>query len=269
MRSRIPVLVALVLTLLMAATALPGPAQVTSDAAAYGGISIQLERPPFVGKDQTVVCTLTITGGPAEDDPDTRSYSYKAEIIADNETGSSLNPTTGNSPDGVFKLNVTMPSEAPQVIKIWINATSRGGIPSVVKHLEQEFEIKVVDPILISATVYNVGEVDAVNVTAKFYADGNYLASQTFNLSAGSSTRLFYNWTFDKIASGRHVITVVLDDSNNLVEFSEGNNAYSLTIYVGTQGNPVGAVLTIGVIIASVFVGLMWLQKPRRRGKKF
>jgi hypothetical protein len=197
------------------------------------------------------------------------NYSYEADIEADNTTGSSINPTSASSASGVFKLNITMPGEAPQKIKIIINATSRGGSPSVTKYLEQSFDMKVVDPILVTATVYNMGDVDARNVTAKFYADGTYLASRVFNVTAGSSATLTYNWTFDNIRSGRHVITVVVDDSNELVEFSTGNNVYSLTIYVGGGGNPLGAVLTIGVILASVFVGLMWLQKPQRRGKKF
>jgi len=65
------------------------------------------------------------------------------------------------------------------------------------------------------------------------------------------------------------VITIVVDDANKLVEFSNGNNVYSLTIYIADTGNPLGAVLAIGVIVLSVFVGLMWLQKPQKRGKKF
>ncbi|MBN1677161.1 MAG: hypothetical protein JW880_01340 [Candidatus Thermoplasmatota archaeon] len=266
MRPRTSVLFSLATAALLVMLVLPGMVQLASNAVAYGGISIQLDRPSFAGKGDTVVCTLTITGGPAEDGGG--EYSYEAEIVADNSTGSSVSPDTGNSASGVFKLNVTMPGEAPQKIKIAINATSKGGSPQVTKHLEQEFEMKVVDPIIITATIYNRGETDARNATVKFYADGTYLASRVFNVTAGSSAVLTHNWTFDNIRSGRHVITVVVDDANDLVEFSTGNNVYSLTIYVGSEGNPMGAILTIGVIIASVFVGLMWLQKPQKRGKK-
>lgn len=264
---RTSALMAIVLAAFMATLALP-TVQITSDATAYGGISIQLDRPSFAGKGETVQCTLTITGGPAEDGIGS-NYSYEADIEADNTTGSFVSPDTGSSATGVFKLNITMPGEAPQRIKIVINATSKGGSPSVTKYLEQAFEMKVVDPILVTATVYNVGDVDARNVTAKFYADGTYLASRVFNVTAGSSATLMYNWTFDNIRSGKHVITVVVDDANELVEFSTGNNVYALTIYVGGESNPLGGVLTIGVILASVFVGLMWLQKPQKRGKRF
>lgn len=268
MSARWSALFAVALALLMAMLAFPGEKmQVSTDVSAYSGISIQLDRPTFAGKSQKVECTLVISGGPAEDIGG--NYSYRAEIVADNITGSSVTPTTATSATGTFRFNVTMPGEAPQTIKIKINATSKGGVPQVTKYLEQEFKMKVVDPILIKATAYNTGVVDARNVTARFYADGTYLAARIFNVTAGSSTTLFYNWTFESISSGKHVITVVLAGGNELVEFSTGNNVYTLTIYVGGGGNPLGAVLTIGVIIASVFVGLMWLQKPPKRGKKF
>lgn len=254
--------------MLLCALAAPLAPQLSlsSDSAAYGGISISLSRPDFVGKEQTVMCTLTITGGPAEDG--SSNFTYSAEIVADNATGSLVSPSTATSPGGVFKLNVTMPGEAPQTIKVRVNATSKGGSPIVSKYLEQDFEIKVVDPIVITATIYNMGNVDAKNLTARFFADGEFLGAKVFNVTALSLTRLAYNWTFERIGEGRHVVTIYVDDPNELVEFSEGNNVYSLTIYVGDEGNPLGAILTIGVIIAAVFAGLMWLQKPPRRGTK-
>lgn len=267
MRCGRALLTGLAVLVLLGALAVPLGLHASSEASAYGGISIQLDRPSFAGKSQAVECRLVITGGPAEDGGG--NYTYKAEIVADNTTGSSVTPNTASSSSGVFNFNVTMPGYAPQTIKVKINATSKGGSPVVTKYLEQEFEIKIVDPIVITATVYNIGEVDARNVTARFYADGTYLASRIFNVTAGGTVTVSYNWTFENIRSGKHLVTVTVDDPNSLVEFSDGNNVYSLTIYVGDEGNPLGAVLTIGVIIASVFVGLMWLQKPSRRGKKF
>lgn len=263
--SRTGLLVAAMLLVALAAPLAPG-LSTTSDSAAYGGISIQLDRPSFAGKEQKVMCTLTITGGPAEDG--SANYTYTAEIVADNTTGSLVTPSSATSKTGVFKLNITMPGEAPQTIKVKVNATSKGGSPLTSKYLEQEFEIKVVDPITITATVYNMGVVDARNLTARFYADGELLGSRIFNVSAKSTSELVYNWTFEKISAGKHVVTIAVDDPNELVEFSEGNNIYSLTIYVGDEGNPLGAVLTVAVIIAAVFAVLMWLQKPQKRGTK-
>ena len=238
----------------------------TADAAAVSGVSIDLAHPTFAGKNQTVECVLTITGGPAGDT--TGNFSYKAEIIGTNTTGSAVTPSSGGSPSGVFILNVTMPATAPQTIKIRINATSRESASSTLSTAESDFSMKVVDPIVIRATIYNTGAVDAKNVTAKFYADGELLETRVINVSAGSSKQIEYNWTFLSIKKGKHVITVSVNDPDKVVEFSDGNNVFSRTVYVGKQGNPTGAVLTIGIIIMSVLVGLIYISKPPPRKKK-
>lgn len=238
----------------------------THDAAAWSGVSIDLEHPTYAAKEQIVKCVLTVEGGPAGDSAG--NYSYKAEIVGDNTTGSAVNPSTGVSATGVFVMNVTMPKTAPQTIKIRINATSKDSATSVSSSAEREFSMKVVDPIVISTTVYNKGPVDAVDVAVRFYADDELLEERNISVSAGSSAQIKYNWTFLDIRKGKHVITVAVDDPNNIVEFSDGNNVYSRTIYVGKQGNPAGAVLTIGIIIMSVLVVLMYMSKPQARKKK-
>jgi hypothetical protein len=252
---------------LMLLLAMPPEAmlQLAPDARAYSGITIDLDRPAFAGKEQVVQCTLTIAGGPASDS--SGNYTYEIEITGKNTTGSAATPISGTSPSGIWKLNITMPDRASQTIKIKVNASSRNVATKEIKYLENEFEIKVVDPIVIRAEIFNNGPVDALNVTAKFFADGALLHTQTFGLPADSSTTLIYNWTFLKIKEGKHVITVSIDDSGSVVEFSNGNNVFSRTIYVEQTSNPIGGVLTIAVIILSVFVGLMYLQKPMRRKK--
>jgi len=232
---------------------------------AYSSVSVNLEYPTYAGKLQTVSCKLYVSGGPAGDIGG--NYSYRAEVVAGNETGSSVSPTTGSSQQGIFFFNVTMPGEAPQKIKIKVNATSTEWSGKDSKYRVGEFEMLVVDPIVITAKVLNNGPVDAYNVTAKFYADGTLLGTKVFNVSSHASVDLEYNWTFFRIDSGKHVVTVTIDDPNNLVEFSDGNNAFSRTIYVGNQGNPMGAILTILLIIVSILVVLMWFQKPVKRKK--
>ncbi len=252
---------------LMILLAMPSAAilNVAPGARAYTGITIDLEHPTFAGKSQKVQCTLTIAGGPASGEAG--NYSYKIEITGKNTTGSSATPSSGNSIEGVWVLNITMPERASQTIKIKVNASSKSVETQQTKYLENEFDIKVVDPIVIRAEVFNNGPVAALNVTAKFFADGALLNTQIFNLSANTSTALIYNWTFLKISGGKHIITVSVDDAGKVVEFSNGNNVFSRTIYVEQTSNPIGGVLTIAVIILSVFVGLLYLQKPIRREK--
>ena len=235
------------------------------NASAYTPVEISMDVPTFAGTLEKVQCALRITGGPAETEG--TNFTYKAEIVADNKTGSSVSPSTGSSATGEFNLTVTMPGEA-QTIKVRVNATSKSAESSDSVTEVREYEVKVVEPITITATVYNTGTVDAEDVKASFFADGILLGEQEFSLAAGKSKELVHNWTWANIAEGEHVVTVVIDDDLGLVEFSDGNNVYSKTIYVGSQGNPVGAILTVGVIIMAILVALMFVAKPQKPKKK-
>lgn len=237
------------------------------NAQAYSGITIEFQRPSFAGKNQVVAVTLRLSGGPALDEAP-GNYTYRAELSADNVTGGVAYPNTDSDPSGLFNFNITMPSTPGQTLTVTINATSKSERSRASTSTELDFKIKIVDPIVITALVYNSGDADVQGATAKFYADGELLGTQTFDLSAGGSTTLKYNWTFLKIGSGRHVVTVVLDDAHKIIEFSDGNNVLSRTIYVGGQGNPAGAVLTVAIIIASFFLVLTYFQKPGRKPKK-
>jgi hypothetical protein len=62
---------------------------------------------------------------------------------------------------------------------------------------------------------------------------------------------------------------VTVDEPEGIVEFSNGNNELSLTIYVGEQGNPAGAILTVALILVGIIFVLTYLQKPAKRAKKF
>ncbi len=250
-----------ILALPVAAVLMP-----VENAEAYSGINIEFQRPAFAGKSQVVECIIRLSGGPAGDEGG--NYTYRVELSAENSTGALASPNTASDPSGVFVVNITMPGEPGQTLTVTVNATSKSTATSASTSAELNFKIKVVDPIVITAQVFNMGIVDAKNVTARFYADGEFLGTKIFNLSAGQSTELVYNWTFMDIDEGKHVVMVVIDDANSIVEFSDGNNVLSQTIYVGGQGNPAGAILTIAVIVAAFFVITTYLQKPGRKPKK-
>lgn len=236
-------------------------------ASAYSDISIDMTYQSWGGAGQAVSCTLRVQGGPAYDLGG--NYTYKAEVVADNDTGSSVSPATATNQAGLFRFNVTLPGEGGQTITLKLNVTSKH-TSAESTYKVKEYRIEVVQPIVITATVYNRGDVDAEDVTARFYADGELLGSQDFSVAAGKSVTLTHNWTSKAISDGKHTITVTVDDTNGIAEFSDGNNVLTMDIYVGDEGNPVGAVLTIGVIIMSVLVALTYMAKPMRRGgKKF
>jgi len=239
----------------------------STDAAAYSGISVSIDKPLFAGKSETVLVKVIMQGGPAADIGG--NYSYKdITMTGANTTEWKVDPVSQTSESGVFKFNLTMPAEPGQNVKISLNATSTEWKTGESTYTSAEFEIKVVDPIVITAQVFNKGVVDAVNATARIYADGLLLDTQVINVTAGSSKTITHNWTFSSIRNGKHVITVTIDDPSGLVEFNDGNNEFTITIYVGVQGNPAGAVLTVGLMIVIVIFVLTYMQKPMKRGKK-
>jgi subtilase family serine protease len=257
----------LVAMLLLIGMSMVGMVKPASDAAAYSGITVSIINPSYGGMSQTVQIQISVVGGPAADVGG--NYTYRdVKMTGANTTGWKAEPISQTSESGVFKFNLTMPAEAGQKVKVTLNVTSTEWRTNVEKFSSAAFEMKVVEPIAISARVLNNGAVDAVNATAEIYADGVLLDTQYINVSAGSSYTIKYNWTFSSIRSGKHVVTVKVDDPNNLVEFNDGNNEYSLTIYVGSQSNPAGPILTIGLMITIVIFVLTYMQKPMRRGKK-
>ena len=260
------ILVTLAITILVAVSFV-GALRPSSQAGAYSGVSVSVQSPAFAGMSEVVVVTVIITGGPAADIGG--NYSYKeVKLTGTNTTGWSADPTTQTAESGVFKFNLTMPGEPGQTVKVSLNATSTEWKTNDESYTTTEFKIKVVEPIVINATVYNKGVVDAVNVTAKIYADGQLLDARVINVSAGSSVMITHNWTFTSIRDGKHVVTVKIDDPDDLVEFSNGNNAYTITIYVGDPGNPAGVLLAVGLMIVIILFVLTYLQKPAKRGKK-
>ncbi len=236
------------------------------NASAYSGIVVTIDGPTFGGINETIHYVMTITGGPAENGG---NFSYGATIVGTNTTGASVDPSSAPSQSsGVFKFNVTMPVFAPETITLRINATSQNPTNTIADTLQKDFKIKVVVPILLKATLVNKGAVPASNVTAKFFADSVLLHSEIVNITANGTQVLSYNWTFLKLSTGKHIITIAVDDPNKIVEFSDGNNVITREIWYGKQSNIPGAVLTGGVIFLAVMVFLMWLQKPMRKPKK-
>jgi len=254
----------------IAALAFPGSllSHATREASAYSPINIVFDHPTFGAIAKEAQCKITMYGGPAADLGGT--YNWTSEITAStNDTGAAIVPSVGAAvASGVWFINVTMPETGNQTVTIKIIGTSSSSTGTASVSASAEFEMQVVVPILIKATVANTGAVDANNVTARIFADGVLLDTQIINVTAGATATISYNWTFLNIKSGRHEVTVTIDDPERVVEFSTGNNVFTQVIYVGQEGNPLAVGLTIGIIIAAILVVLMFLQRPVRRPLK-
>jgi hypothetical protein len=256
---------AFLMTVSFAGILSPAP---NASATTFSNIGIQVDHPSYAGMSEAVPIVITAYGGPAADLGG--NYSLTEILIsATNSTGFDWSPKPTMNELGVFAVNITMPGAAGQTATFTVNITSQSSDTMNQTYSTSQFKIKVVEPIVISAKVFNTGDVEAKNVTALFYADGTLIHTAEFNVSAGGSKTLSYNWTFASIKRGQHAVTITIDDANDIVEFSNGNNVVTRTIYVGEQGNPAGAVLTVLLIIVAAIFVLTYLQKPAKRAKKF
>ncbi len=254
----------LLVSLCLAGFAAPSSAT----AGPYSIIGIQVDHPAFAGTSDNVEVTITANGGPAGDVGGNYTV-VDIKATGTNTTGFDWQPKSPSNEDGLFKINLSMPAEGGQTLTLTVNVTSRSADFEAQTYATFEFTIKIVQPIVLRALVYNTGTVEAKNVTANFFADGILIHTVEFNVSAGKSVALSYNWTSPNIKRGQHEITVTVDDPLKVVEFSDGNNVLTLTIFVGEKGNPAGAVLTVVLIIMIALFVLTYLQKPAKRAKKF
>jgi hypothetical protein len=94
------------------------------------------------------------------------------------------------------------------------------------------------DRVTITATIRNVGGVDASNVAVRFEDNGTPIApDQTITrIPAGSSRTASVVWN-TKHLKGEHTLTVTADPANSIDETNEGNNSASRTVLV--RGNKV------------------------------
>jgi hypothetical protein len=176
--------------------------------------------------------------------------------------GQFVDPSNGISSTGVFRINLTAPSD-PQDITLRLNVTSSYEFSS--ERAVKDFAIKVLKPIVIVATIKNTGDVAVRGVPVSFHVDGVKVYDTTVDIDSLSSKTVRYNWTDPEMRQGEHAITVMLDPDNRLVEFETGGSTYTATIFVGaTSYGSTDAMLGV-LFVASVVLSLMIYSRPKKR----
>ena len=94
-------------------------------------------------------------------------------------------------------------------------------------------------PVVLSATVHNVGDADAACATVALYVDGTQAATAIVDVPAGGTAWVNFTWT---ARVGDHVLTVKLDPRNLVAEWNENNNNASLNISVSRPTKPVAVI---------------------------
>lgn len=194
-------------------------------------------------------------------DTQNRQWKYEVYVTADNVTGAAPTddmPATGNlsAVNKTFTFEVTAPMKAGD-LTIHVNISSMSGD----KWYETTEIVKIVKPIVISATIDNPTDTIVSNATVHFYVDNLWIDTQTIGtLPAGQSTDVSAEWIQADFPPGWHDSTIEIDlDNDNAPEwilhdkfFIEGGS--NLVLY-----------LTIGVGLLALLGGIYFLSKRKLR----
>jgi hypothetical protein len=185
------------------------------------------------------------------------NYNWNATV----SSGAVL-PTSGsNSSADTIALTVTAGASTGDLV-VTFNL-SNGTVEGTAKHT-----IKVIDPVVISAQVKNVGNVTMNDVPVQFKADGAVLNSTTFNIPANSTKTLTYNWTAGALSNGQHTVEIALDSDNKYVSFLDGSTTFSSTFQVGESWFGWANIilgLMVGLLLVILFFTYMNRGKKRKK----
>lgn len=253
---------------LLVACLLLGAVPTVQAVEATNPLHAQLDGPMVVTVGQSAQYVLTMVGGPAE--AGNGNYSWRGELKGVDTANALLIPSSGGPvASGVFKINMTAPTVA-QTLTIRINCTSANTLETVKTSIE--LKVLVVEPIILSATIKNTGNVSATGVplVLQIYQDGAWTQfyNTTLDLKAGESQAFRYNWTALGLASGEHKVRMLLDPDNSIVTFEGGSAVYETTIYYDVPGyGGINSLLWVLVILLGVITFLVW-RRPAKKGKK-
>jgi parallel beta-helix repeat protein len=173
---------------------------------------------PVAGADVSIV----ITGWVQEKTYTIRDGSFEAEITA---------PFT----QGYYIIAVTVTDFTfTERVELCLNVTSVEGVDLTLYPGDISFSPS--DPIegqivSVTATIHNIGTVDAYNVLVAFYDGGELIGNRTISfVPARGTASVMLSW--NATPWGWHSIEVVIDPENTIAEVNENNNQASKGVYV-------------------------------------
>jgi hypothetical protein len=261
-RSRPFILSVAVLILLLLAMPL---AAIDSHAATNGGpqesmlLDIRLDGPSVIGAGELSDYTVRISYAYPER---IQSFSYAAKIVGTNLFGAIVTPDNATDASGSFSLMITGASAVGKM-KVEINATASEADSTWYRI--KDFEIDVVRPVYIGATLVNSGNISANNVSVQMVIDGVLMETKHYNMSALEVITVNFTWVFSAIPQGKHTIKLIIDDESKIVEFSKGNNVFSIDVYYSDSGNLLRGTLSLMILFVGVILFLTIIQKGKKK----
>lgn len=186
--------------------------------------------------------------------------SYNYTVSAD---VGSVTPTSGTSSSDTLNITATAPTTTGKMV---VSVTLSNGHESTTS----KYTIRVVDPVVISATVKNSGPLSLKGVPVQFFVDDKMVNQTTFDIDANSTKEVTYKWTTSGLSDGEHTIRVVIDPEEQFqfLSFADDSHEYTSKFYVGDSGwgiiNLV-LVLTLGLALFITFLTYAGRNKKRKK----
>ena len=102
-----------------------------------------------------------------------------------------------------------------------------------------EFEMnvgipQVGDPVQLTTSVFNFGNVVANTFPVVFEVDGTEISRQSTALGAGSTKKMVWSWTPQ--SAGTSVLSFIIDPDDTIEEIRENNNRHDITVNITAPG---------------------------------
>ena len=250
---KIPV-IALALVLLLLLSYIPFPSE-----AASTKIKTQINGPTSVITGGTYKYTVTIIGA-----PDADRWGCKVNV---SEGGKAVPENYTSNTSSTFSVSIQSPVKEGE-FTITVNGTA--DIGNTTYWNKVEYKVKAVQPYVVTATIYNSGEVDANNVSVSLFADGKFQYTATVSVPSGKSSTATLKWNPTGFSDGVHTLEIRIDPSSNLT-FEGGKAVLIKQVYIGpVHEDKTGIWIALAILFGAgaVYALFSYRSKKKRMPKR-
>jgi hypothetical protein len=258
-------LAALLVVVLLAMSLLPGPGGVPGARAAPAKpVSGSIVGKTVLGYDTSGAYTINGTGGPgvAANGTIIGNLSFYVSVAGTNTSGVTVSPDSGkvlNGIPGSVSLAVTNVSQV-----LTLNVLLASTLNSSNASTNFSIQVTVVQPYVLSTTIYNLGNATVSSFVVLIDLDGSPVGNQTVPTMAPHGTYLFeFKYPTVGLSTGSHTFTVSLTTVHGLIRFANGTTVYSVTFdipgpppsytlwYVAGVAAYLGALFIFGALVGA------------------
>jgi hypothetical protein len=253
-------LMSLIVTLVLL-SAIPAFQQVSAQET---DVKVFITGPEALGLNAKAVYSVTVVGGPAEEGG---NWTVTAYLTGANITGAipiEAGEFNQTQEDNVFQIDVTA-TPIEQHMTLVVNAYSQLGNRSA--HTKEFYDIYVVRPISLRATVSNPSNSTLMDVLVSFHVDEELIGSSTIGeigpYSEGSAA---FSWITKGISPGQHKIRIEIDlDGDGIVDETKGEILTIRDFYGPKEPNLIFIIIIIALVVVIIILLPSTLRKKKRR----